>query len=62
MWKVLNVFIARYYYIVHNCEYIKIHICIENKYFTPKTAFYKSLTADYLGINREHNNHLFVTF
>ena len=50
------VFIARDYYIVHNSK-LKKHICIENKYFTPKTAFYKALTADYLDINRELNNH-----
>ena len=25
--------------------------------FTPKTAFYKALTTDYLDINRELNNH-----
>ena len=31
---------------------------IENKYFTPKTAFYKALTTDYLDINRELNKHL----
>ena len=55
-----DVFIARDYYIVHNCYKIYI-LCIENKYFTPKTAFYKALTTDY-DINRELNNHLLVTF
>ena len=63
-----DVFIARdysYYYIVHKWlkkRYTYGHICIENKYFTPKTAFYKALTTDYLDINRKLNNHLLVTF
>ena len=38
-----------------------IHISIENKYCTPKTAFYTALITDYLGINRELNNHLLVS-
>ena len=44
---------------MQNCL-LKIHVCIENKYFTPtcpKTALYKALTTDYLDINRELNNH-----
>ena len=34
---------------MQNCL-LKIHVCIENKYFTPKTAFYKALSTDYLDI------------
>ena len=40
----------------------KTNICIENKFFTPKMAFYKSLKTDYLDIYSELNNHLLVTF
>ena len=39
-----------------------IRICIENKYFTPKMAFYKALTTDYLDINHDLNDHWLVTF
>ena len=46
---------------MHNGQQ-KIHTCIENKYFTPKTAFYKALATDSLDKNRELNNHLLVTF
>ena len=42
---------------MQNCL-LKIHVCIENKYFTrTKTAFYKALSTDHLDINRELNNH-----
>ena len=44
---------------MQNCL-LKIHVCIENKYFTPKTAFYKALTSDYLDINRELKSFLFT--
>ena len=34
--------------------------CIGNKHFTPKTAFYKALTTDYLDINCELKPHVYI--